>query len=329
MDAESLGRLVTQLQAQVRELQAQTPPRNKELLAIVDALQEWKYYLLGSPHSIIIHCDHANLTKFQYRLKLASRHARWALVLSEYDFVITHVPGTSNQSADALSRRADYHLSEEENKETLEQILLPKERFQITAIEREPDPPQQDTAREAGHPRKEVTSEDEKLLILQNRHASPTAGHFGHGKTYHLISKDYHWPNLNRDVKKFIQACDVCQRVKPRRHRKYGLLQPLPILQKRWSHLSMDFITHLPKYKSYDAIMVVIDRFSKMAHFIPTTESINAEKTAQLFVNEIVKLHGLPDDIVSDRGPQFISNFWQELHRALRTTVSLSTAYHP
>ncbi|TPX37955.1 hypothetical protein SeLEV6574_g07810 [Synchytrium endobioticum] len=145
--------------------------------------------------------------------------------LSEYDFVITHVPGTSNQSADALSRRADYHLSEEESKEALEQTLLPKEKFRITVIEREPDPPPQDTAREAGHPRKEVTSEAEKLLTLQNRHASPIAGHFGHGKTYHLISKDYHWANLNRDVKKFIQSCDVCQRVKPRRDRKYGLLQ--------------------------------------------------------------------------------------------------------
>ena len=113
------------------------------------------------------------------------------------------------------------------------------------------------------------------------------------------------------------------------RHHPYGLLQPLPIPKKPWQSISLDFITDLPLSKGYDCILSVVDPFTKMSQFLPCTKTINSEDTADLVMREIFRHHGLPDDIISDRGPQFISKFWKHLCAMLKVSCKLSSGYHP
>lgn len=149
-----------------------------------------------------------------------------------------------------------------------------------------------------------------RLRVLQAHHDFPAAGHFGYNKTLELISRDFWWPQMWKAVKDFVQSCDVCSRSKTPRHRPFGLLQPLPIPKQPWSSISMDFITDLPISGSYNSIFVIVDRFTKMVHFIPCTKSITGEETTKLFLDNIYLYHGLSKDIISDRGTQFVSRFW-------------------
>lgn len=123
--------------------------------------------------------------------------------------------------------------------------------------------------------------------------------------------------------------CDVCQRQKYLAIAPGGLLQPLNIPEKIWEEISMDFITGLPKSKGFDAIFVVVDRLSKYSHFIPLKHPYTARMVAEIFVKEIVRLHGVPTSIVSDRDPIFISNFWKKLFKMQGTQLKMSTTYHP
>ena len=132
-----------------------------------------------------------------------------------------------------------------------------------------------------------------------------------------------------KDVKEFVLSCDICSRSKNPRHRPYGLLQPLPIPHRPWSSVSMDFITDLPPSNSFDSIFVVVDRLTKMAHFIPCKKTSSSEDTARLFLDNVYRYHGLPDDIVSDRGTQFVSKFWRSLFEILKVDIKLSSAFHP
>ena len=168
-----------------------------------------------------------------------------------------------------------------------------------------------------------------RLQVLQSRHDFPAAGHFGFNKTMELISRDFWWPQMWKIVKDYVTTCDTCSRSKIPRHRPYGLLHPLPVPEKPWSSISMDFITDLPDSKSFDTIMVVVDRLTKMAHFVPCNKTITGEETAKLFIDNIYKYHGFPEDIISDRGSQFVSKFWKTLFKILGVQINLSSAYHP
>ncbi|GJP57345.1 hypothetical protein CLOM_g16368 [Closterium sp. NIES-68] len=143
----------------------------------------------------------------------------------------------------------------------------------------------------------------------------PVRGHFGSNKTLTGIAKHYYWPHMADDVQKFVTSCDTCQRMKSSKQKKAGLLQPLPVPEQPWQVVSLDFITGLPPTSSgHDAILVVIDKFSKMGHFIPTHTTARTEETAQLFVRHIISQHGIPTTLThSDRDPKFTSKFWKEL----------------
>ena len=132
-----------------------------------------------------------------------------------------------------------------------------------------------------------------------------------------------------KTIKDFVLSCDICSRSKNPRHLPYGLLQPLPIPKRPWFSISMDFIVDLPPSNSYDSILVVVDRLTKMAHFVPCKKTASSEDTARLFLENIYRYHGLPDDVVSDRGPQFISKFWRTLFGILKVDIKLSSAFHP
>jgi hypothetical protein len=130
-------------------------------------------------------------------------------------------------------------------------------------------------------------------------------------------------------VKRYIAGCDACLRAKTSRHQPYSLLRPIEVPDEPWTHILLDFITDLPLMQDLDSIFVVKDRFSKMAHFLPCSKAIDAPQTADLFIKEIFRLHGLPKSIVSDRGPQFVSHFWRHLLSRLGVYVNLSSAHHP
>ncbi|GJP54433.1 hypothetical protein CLOM_g13518 [Closterium sp. NIES-68] len=132
------------------------------------------------------------------------------------------------------------------------------------------------------------------------------------------------------DVQKFVTSCSTCQRMKSSKQKKAGLLQPLPIPEQPWQVVTLDFITGLPTTTSgHDAILVVIDMFSKMGHFIPTYTTARTEETAQLFLRYIISQHDLPTTLISDRDPKFTSKFWKELMSLLGTKLAMSSAYHP
>jgi len=144
-----------------------------------------------------------------------------------------------------------------------------------------------------------------------------------------LIVRNYWWPGVTKEVGRYVDGCDACQRYKNRSEVPAGKLMPNAIPEKPWSHISADFITKLPLAQGYDAILVVCDRFSKMAHFIATMEKTSAEGLAKLFWDHVWKLHGLPESIISDRGVQFAAGMMKELNNLLGIQTKLSTAYHP
>ena len=285
---------------------------DKELLAIVSAFSHWRHHLVGSSHPIIVQSDHQNLRYFAQKQILNQRHARWAVLLSEYDFRIEYLPGINNNSADALSRRFEPELGDGAS------VLLNERCWQST-----------DSKHEVSLVQTLVEDDARKLDIVKTRHDSITAGHFGVRKTYDLVARDFVWPGMRRYIADYVASCVVCQRNKVSRQKPLGLLQPLPIPEQPWRSVSMDFIVKLPVSDGFDSIMVVVDRLTKQAHFVPCREDMDAAATANLYLSHIFKLHGLPGDIVSDRGPQFKSHFWKALWTLLGSTPKMSSSYHP
>ena len=147
---------------------------------------------------------------------------------------------------------------------------------------------------------------------------------------YHDIKTTYWWNGLKRDVAEFVASCLTCQQVKVEHQSLTGLLQELSIPEWKWDRVTMDFVVGLPRTrKGYDSIWVIVDRLTKSAHFLPVHTTYTVAQYAQLYIQHIVSLHGVPTSIVSDRGPQFTSRFWQKLQEALGTQLDFSTAFHP
>jgi len=138
-------------------------------------------------------------------------------------------------------------------------------------------------------------------FILKICHDSPAAGHLSIKKTSSLISRDLWWPSLSSDVADYVRSCETCSRSKPSRHKPYGFLKPLAIADRPWSSISMDYITDLPSSNGFTCILVIIDRLTKMGHFIAFTGIPSAEEIVIAFINGIFCLHGLPTEIISDR----------------------------
>jgi hypothetical protein len=338
---------------------------DKELLAIVRGLQEFRYLLEGAPHPVEILTDHRNLTYFMTAQSLNRRQARWSLFLSRFDFHIIHRPGKSSTKPDALSRRVDHGHGKDDNKN---QVLLKPDLFQIQAMSQIPliglegefmkrirNCPDRDEAvvkamKELGHATSRLdTSEwteeegcilfrgkvyvprDSKLRhdIVKSHHDSPVAGHPGRWKTNELVTRNYWWPGISRYIADYVKGCDRCNRTKTFPAAPIGKLMPNRIPDRRWQIITTDFITGLPSSRGYNAIWVVVDRLSKRMHAIPTTEEVDSLGLARLYRDHVWKHHGMPEEIISDRGPQFASTFTKELNRLLGIQTSLSTAYHP
>jgi hypothetical protein len=169
-----------------------------------------------------------------------------------------------------------------------------------------------------------------KLAILKEMHNVAYAGHPGYQKTMAAVKSHYFWPGLKKEITEYITRCMECQKVKAEHRHPAGLLQPLPIPEWKWEVVTMDFITGLPRTsKQHDSIMVVVDKLTKAAHFIPLKTTQKTTDVVDIFLKEVARLHGIPKTIVSDRDPKFTSNFWKGLFKGFRMNLNFSTMYHP
>ena len=159
---------------------------------------------------------------------------------------------------------------------------------------------------------------------MKECHNSPWAGHPGQRRSLALLERGFFWEKMREDVEEYVHTCIICQQDKSDNQRQGGLLIP----ERPWMSVSMDFITQLPQLQGYNGIMVVVDRFSKYAVFVPTKMPCGAERTSELFFKNIVKYWGLPLSIMFDRDPRFIGRFWTTLFKLVETELLMSSSYH-
>jgi hypothetical protein len=171
---------------------------------------------------------------------------------------------------------------------------------------------------------------DVRQQILDEAHLSRYCIHRGSTKMYQDLKQHYWWTKMKIEIARYVARSDTYRCVKAIHMKNAGPLQSLPILTWKWEDISMDFIVGLPKTaKGFDSIWVIINRLTKIAHFLPVKTDHPVDAYAQLYIARILSLHGVPKTIVSDRGPQFVSKFWEELHKSLGTKLLHSSAYHP
>ncbi|KAL4577127.1 hypothetical protein LXL04_013230 [Taraxacum kok-saghyz] len=165
--------------------------------------------------------------------------------------------------------------------------------------------------------------------LIREFHESAIGGHSGYYRTYRRLAANIYWPGMIATVQKFVRECEICQRCKASSAAPGGLLQPLSIPNAIWEDLSLDFIVGLPKSKGFDAILVVVDRLSKYSHFLLLKHPYTAKTIAEIFIREVIRHHGIPKSIVSDRDPLFLSSFWKEIFKSQGTKLCMSSTYHP
>ncbi|KAE8681373.1 putative CCCH-type zinc finger family protein [Hibiscus syriacus] len=301
-----------------------------EFYAIVQSLKHWRHYLVQK--EFILFTDHEALKYINGQHKLSRRHAKWVAYLQEFTFTLRHQAGSLNRVADALSRRT---------------LLLTTMSTKVAGFETFTDMYAADPS--FGRIFQEVTEGHRHDFVLHNGYLFcglqlcipdcslrqqiiselHNEGHFGRDKTLALISSEFYWPKLTSDVAHYVDRCYVCQRSKGVLTNA-GLYTPLPVPESPWFDVSMDFVLGLPlTQRASDSIFVVVDRFSKMAHFVACRKTMDADRIAHIYFKEIVRLHGVPRSITSDRDTKFISHFWKSLWGKLGTQLNFSSAYHP
>lgn len=337
------------------------PTHEQELFAIVLALKHWRHHLYGPKH-FTVYTDHKSLVYFNTQDQMSNRQARWSEFLQQYNFTIEYKPGPTNEVADALSRRHDHETTEQTRKQTtlvpLQQMSTSNLNTSVTnndniltkiklAYEADPECNQilldhsnnDNTSTWKVHDNGMIkrnniylvpNDETIRTYLISSHHDDNMSSHRGVTKTIDLVSRTFYWKHMNKDIKEYVSTCISCQQNKISNHSPLGLLHPIETPEQRWHTITMDLITSLPKTKSgYDCIVVVVDKLTKMAHYIPTVTDINAPKLAKLIVDNVIRLHGLPMEIISDRDPRFTSCFWRELFKHMGTKLKFSTAYHP
>jgi transposase InsO family protein len=300
---------------------------DKELMAIVDALEHWRIYA-QSCSELTIYTDHKNLVQFTTTKTLNRRQVRWSELLGQYKFRILYTPGKDNGRADALSRRSDLAGTKTINEfailgKNADGSLGPSQQINNTMLVQQE------------HSVPAYVPEELEQKVISSHHDDPLHGHPGIARTMELIKRHYEFPNMKDKVSKFIKQCVSCQQNKHSTHAKYGEAQAMEPPTAPWTNITMDFVTQLPVSRDpvtdyvYDSIFVVVDRFTKAAEFVPFRHSYTAEQLARVFLDRIVRHHGIPESIISDRDKLFTSNYWTTLLAAIGTKKKLSTAYHP
>ncbi|CAA7035540.1 unnamed protein product [Microthlaspi erraticum] len=272
---------------------------------------------------------------FKGQQKLNKRHARWAEFIETFPYVIKYKKGKDNVVADALSRR--YTLLS-----TLDAKLLGFEQIkELYASDADFSDIYQACSKFASgrYVRQDgflfyenrlcVPNCSLRDLFVREAHGGGLMGHFGVAKTIQIMRDHFHWPHMIRDVERICARCTTCKLAKSK-VQPHGLYTPLPIPSQPWTDVSMDFVLGLPRTRhGKDSIFVIVDRFSKMAHFVACNKTDDASHVAALFFKDVIRLHGMPRTIVSDRDTKFLSYFWKTLWSKLGTKLLFSTTCHP
>lgn len=292
------------------------------------ALEVWRHFLEGAEHPFIVWTDHKNLTYLRTAKRLDSRQARWSLFFNRFDFSISYRPGSRNIKPDALSRQFDLANDPPDAPTVLPAgVRIGAVSWEVEedirrALETEPDPG-------TGPPNRRFVPAVARPKVIDWVHKGKFACHPGGERTSSLIRRYFWWDSIDKDVKEYVAACSICARNKSNPRRPAGYLQPLSIPRRPWSHISLDFVTGLPVSSGKTTILTVIDRFSKAAHFITLDKLPTATETARVLTDHVFRLHGIPTEIVSARGPQFTSRVWKTFCTALGAKPCLSSGYHP
>ncbi|KAI2664140.1 Transposon Tf2-9 polyprotein [Labeo rohita] len=299
---------------------------NRELLAIKLALEEWRHWLEGANHPFQVITDHKNLQYLRDAKRLCPRQARWALFFTRFNFSISYRPGSKNVRADALSRLSEGGTNTEAPSSIIPNHLI------VSPIDWT-EPPVVATPEPrvplGCPPGRKFIPAAQRVNLIHATYTSLGTGHPGANNTLSLLTDRFWWPDMARDVRRYVQGCKECAMSKSPRHLPAGKLHPLPIPNRPWSHLGVDFMTDLPVSDENTCILVIVDRFSKFCRLIPLKGLPTALETGECLFNHVFHYYGLPEDIVSDRGPQFISRVWKAFFKLLGVTVSLSSGYHP
>ena len=342
------------------------PTHDLELAAVVFALKIWRHYLYGTQFRVF--SDHKSLKYLFDQKELNMRQRRWIEFLKDYDFELLYHPGKANVVADALSRKtvhvAHMMIKELELLESFKDMriqvelepefircstlaissdflsLIKEKQAQDASLRRVKELLGSDQAKEFALGSDDVlrfrgrvcvpSDAEMRRLILEEGHKSCLSLHPGMTKMYKDLKDNFLWQGMKKEVAQFVSACLTCQKAKVEHQKPGGTLQPLDILVWKWDSIAMDFVTHLPRtVRGNDAIWVVVDRLTKSAHFLAVNLKMSMAKLAQLYIREIVRLHGVPSSIVSDRNPRFTSRFWQTLQEAMGSRLRMSSAYHP
>ncbi|KZV51417.1 hypothetical protein F511_20581 [Dorcoceras hygrometricum] len=306
-------------------------------MAVVHCLEVWRHYLLGT--KFVVFTDNVANTYFKTQKKLTPKQARWQEFLSEFDFQWVHKAGKHNEVADALSRKSvqdyvaaltvidsdfcgrirDASLLDQVYQKLIDQVRNGEIRKYWI----------EDGLLFAKGSRAYVPSGPLRKELLRETHDPQWAGHPGVARMLALLSRKYYWPKMEDDVEHYVRTCLFCQLDKTERLKEAGLLQPLPIPERPWQSVSMDFILGFPKVNGLASILDVVDRFSKYAVFIGAPKVCSAELTAELFFKNVIKYFGIPQDIVSDRDTRFTGRFWTALFNMMGSELKFSTANHP
>ncbi|CAL8153028.1 unnamed protein product [Prunus armeniaca] len=353
-------RVVAYASRQLKNHERNYPTHDLELAAIVHALKTWRHYLYGERFEL--YSDHKSLKYLFTQKELNLRQRRWMEYLEDYDFGLHYHLGKANIVADALSRNThgfvaglqiqkwkmmnciqDYNLhvnvlehgaylynlvtrptllgkvvekqQEDNSCKSIQEHILDGDKIEGWTFHEE------DGLRYLG---KFYVPEIPELKneILHEAHYSSYTIHPGSTKMYQDLRRQFWWNGMKKDVAIFVSKCLTCQQVKAEHQKPAGPLQPLPVAQWKWDHITMDFVTGLPRSpRGKDAIWVIVDCLTKSAHFISVKTTDSTETLGKLYIQEIVRLHGIPISIVSDRDSKFTSQFWGALQKSIRKSI--------